>query len=407
MLKLNNAMKRILLFSACLILLLPLSAQHHDSSEGTSATLDSILSAIEHNNLQLQSLRHSHEAEVLDLKAENTLSGPTVEYSPFYQKGYPGLASSELIISEEVDFPTQYAQRRRQANLQAETLSHAYSASRRDVLLQSQLLCLDIIRLNQLSDLLRQRLSQSETMLTLFEKRMEAGDANILALNKAKLERLDVLKASAQTESERMELLQALQALNGGKPIAVTAMDFPERRLDSDFDAFMQRSLSSDADILSAQASAKASDHSLAMSRQSWLPSISVGYRRNTEQHESLNGFMVGASFPLFSTSSAVKAAKQRQLSAQLQLDEVRQQAESELRTRYAELLRLRSVLDHSDTDLLRETLTLLGKALQQGEISALEYYTEVSDIYEKFETHINLHCQYSKLLAQLYKSEL
>lgn len=386
-----------------------LYAQHHheEGDSRSNAAIDSVLTAIEHNNLQLQALKQSHEAEVLDMKAANTISGPSVEYSPFYMKGYHGMASSEFIVSEEVDFPTLYGKRKRQATLQAEALTHSYAAVRRDILLEAKLLCIDIIRLNQIIDMLAQRLSQSETMQQLFEKRMDAGDANILALNKAKLERLDVMKALAQAESERMELRQTLQALNGGNAIMLTSSEFETFSSDFNFDTFAQQIMATDANILAAEANVKASDHELSMSRQSWLPSLSLGYRRNTEQKDKLNGFLVGASFPLFRTSSAVNAAKKRQTAAQLQLDDARRQTESELQARYNEVMKLRSVLDHSDTELLRSTLSLLEKALQHGEITVLEYYTEVSDIYAKLETHINLHCQYCKIMAQLHKGEL
>lgn len=384
------------------VLLLLTSANAYAQS-----SIADILSSVEKSNLRLQSLKHSNEADVLDLRADNALAGPAVEYSPFYSKDYSGVASSELIISEEIDFPTKYANRRKQADLKSEILDNEYAAARRDILLEAELLCLDIIRSNKLNALLRQRMERAETVIALYDKKMKAGDADILTYNKAKMEKMTVANAQAEAESEQQELLRALQTLNGGKSITLTATDFPERTIDIDFPTFMQHSLSINPDILAAQSNVKASEHDVASSRQSWLPSIKAGYRRNTAEREAQNGFMVGASFPLFSTSSAVKAAKQRQLSAQLALDDSRQQAEAELRSRYDELLHLRKSIDQMDNSLLTETISLLDKALNYGQINALEYYTEIDNIYSTLLSNIDLQHRYHKLLATLYKDEL
>ena len=51
---------------------------------------------------------------------------------------------------------------------------------RRDILLQAQLLCIDLIRLNQTLSMLHERLANSETLLQMYQKRMDAGDANAL-----------------------------------------------------------------------------------------------------------------------------------------------------------------------------------------------------------------------------------
>ena len=74
-------------------------------------TVGDVLKQIAANNLTLQSAAHDTRADVLDVKATNTLGGPSVEYSPFFTKGYSGVAESELVVSQEIDFPTKYAAR--------------------------------------------------------------------------------------------------------------------------------------------------------------------------------------------------------------------------------------------------------------------------------------------------------
>ena len=370
-------------------------------------TVGDVLKQVAANNLTLQALVHDNQADVLDIKASNSIGGPSVEYSPFFTKGYSGVAESELVVSQEIDFPTKYAARNKQAQMQQTVGDKLLAKQRRDILLQAQLLCIDLIRLNQTLSMLRERLANSETLLQMYQKRMEAGDANALELNKVKLDCMEVRTLGNEAQGERTSLLQQLRQLNGGKPIDVTDTVLPDYPQITNFESYRALALASDADVAVAQTSLRAADMNLKLQKNEWLPNISFGYRRNTEHGEGINGFLVGVSFPLYSNSNNVKAARQRRESAELQVVQAQNEAEASLRTNYEQLQGLQQVIDHSDVKLLQESLTLFAKALQQGEITALVYYVEINSIYEKLQRHIDLHCQSVKLLAELHKAEL
>ena len=366
-----------------------------------------VLKQVAANNLTLQALAHDNQADVLDIKASNSIGGPSVEYSPFFTKGYSGVAESELVVSQEIDFPTKYAARNKQAKMQHTVGEQLLAKQRRDILLQAQLLSIDLIRLNQTLSMLHERLANSETLLQMYQKRMDAGDANALELNKVKLDCMEVRTLVNEAQGERTSLLQQLKQLNGGKPIDVTDTVLPEYPQITNFESYRALALASDADVAVAQTALRAADMNLKLQKNEWLPNISFGYRRNTEHGEGINGFLVGVSFPLYSNSNNVKAARQRRESAELQVLQAQNEAEASMRTNYEQLQGLQQVIDHSDVKLLQESLDLFAKALQQGEITALVYYVEINSIYEKLQRHIDLHCQSVKLLAELHKAEL
>ncbi|WP_444403162.1 TolC family protein [Prevotella sp.] len=366
-----------------------------------------VLKQVASNNLTLQALVHDNQADVLDIKASNSIGGPSVEYSPFFTKGYSGVAESELVVSQEIDFPTKYAARNKQAKMQNIVGEQLLIKQRRDILLQAQLLCIDLIRLNQTLSMLHERLANSETLLQMYQKRMDAGDANALELNKVKLDCMEVRTLVNEAQGERTSLLQQLRQLNGGKPIDVIDTVLPEYPQITNFESYRVLALASDADVAVAQTALRAADMNLKLQKNEWLPNISFGYRRNTEHGEGINGFLVGVSFPLYSNSNNVKAARQRRESAELQVMQAQNEAEASMRTNYEQLQGLQQVIDHSDVKLLQESLTLFAKALQHGEITALVYYVEINSIYEKLQRHIDLHCQSVKLLAELHKAEL
>lgn len=370
-------------------------------------SVDDVLKQIAQNNLTLRALQHDNEADVLDIKAENSLDGLSVEYSPFFRSGYSGVAESELVVSQEIQFPTKYADRNKQAMMQKSVGGKMYEKNRRDILFEAEQLCLDIIRLNMTMTMLDQRLKNSETLHQMYDKRMAAGDANILEVNKVKLDCMEVQTMVSEAQNERMLLLQQLQQLNGGKPVTIDSEKFPEFQPIKDFESYKALYLASDADIQMAETMLKSADMNVKMQKREWLPNISFGYRRNTEQKEGVNGLMVGVSFPLYSNSKRIKAARERRQSAELQVEQARKDAESQLQSGYQQLVGLQQVLDHSDVKMMQESIVLFSKALQHGEINALDYYTEVNSIYEKLQRHIDIHCQSAKLHAVLHKNEL
>ena len=370
-------------------------------------SVDDVLKQIAQNNLTLRALQHDNEADVLDIKAENSLDGLSVEYSPFFRSGYSGVAESELVVSQEIQFPTKYADRNKQAKMLKSVGGKMYEKNRRDILFEAEQLCIDVIRLNKTLAMLDQRLKNSETLHQMYDKRMAAGDANILEVNKVKLDCMEVQTMVSEAQNERMLLLQQLQQLNGGKPVTIDSEKFPEFQPIKDFESYKALYLASDADIQMAETMLKSADMNVKMQKREWLPNISFGYRRNTEQKEGVNGIMVGVSFPLYSNSKRIKAARERRQSAELQVEQARKDAESQLQSGYQQLVGLQQVLDHSDVKMMQESIVLFSKALQHGEINALDYYTEVNSIYEKLQRHIDIHCQSAKLHAVLHKNEL
>ena len=232
-------------------------------SAALADTVGDVLKQIAANNLTLQSAAHDMRADVLDIKATNTLGGPSVEYSPFFTKGYSGVAESELVVSQEIDFPTKYAARSKQAQMQQTVGDQLLAKQRRDILLQAQLVCIDVIRLNQSLAMLRERLSNSETLLQMYEKRMEAGDANALELNKVKIDCMEVRTLVGEAEGERTALLQQLKQLNGGKPIDVSSTELPEYAPIADFEQYRALAVASDADVAVAQTALRAADMNL------------------------------------------------------------------------------------------------------------------------------------------------
>lgn len=390
-------MKTTIIFAAALAFGMNAGAQ----------SINDILKSVEQNNKELQAMNERGKALALDIDAQNNLSDPSIEYSPFFAKGVSGVASSELVVKQGFDFPTLYAARSKSGKLQKDVVNLDYLASRCNILLSAKQLCLDLILLNQEHELLEKRRKNAEELLAMYETRMKNGDATILELNKVKMDRMNVQTEVTQNEAAHQTALQSLLALNGNMPLEFDQTDYPISQDVVDYEALYDKAVASELTLRSARADVLASEQNVKVNKQNWLPKFEVGYRRNTDGSDASNGFMVGASFPLFSGRNKLKSAKAKLQESTLQLDNVKVQTENNVRSKVNEMKQLRKAADTYDTALLNSTLDLLRKAVEGGELSIIEYYVEADAIYKNLQTQMQLENKYQKAYAELTKGEL
>lgn len=391
-------MKKIFFVVAMLSVVYDMAAQN----------IAGILRNVEQNNKELQALKKDTEAQKLEIATQNNLEDPSIEYSPFYAKGISGVASSEMVVKQGFDFPTLYAARSKFGKSRKSVADLQYLTARRDILLSAKQLCLDLILLYQERMMIDVRRKNAEEMLVAFEKKLEEGDANILEVNKVKMERMNMETEVAQNDAEHRTVLETLLALNGNMPLDFDASDgYPENNFSNDYEGLYERALASELMLRSAKAEIQASRQNVNVNRQNWMPKLEFGYRRNTERSDASNGFMVGASFPLFSNRNKLKMAKVRLEESELQFDNARFQMESRLRSLINELKQTRKAAGVYDTELLYGTLGLLRKAVDGGEITVIEYYVEVDEIFKNLQTHLQLVNKSQKLFADITRNEL
>lgn len=375
---------------------------------GNVRDIDSVLSSIELNNIELKALQQDNDASKLEIKTRNNLQQDlSVSYSPFFSKGYEGVSSSELVVSMGFDFPTQYFSRSKSGKLQEEALDMQYLVQRRNILLQAKILCLDLIRLNKEKEILDTRLANADELLALMQKRFNEGGANIIDVNKIKMERMNVRSLAAQNEASRQNTLLSLQALNGDIPVELDVTEYTETETIGNFDEFKAEVMATDADILSAEANVDATAQEIKVNRQNWLPKFEVGYRRNTALSEASHGFLVGASIPIFSSINKTKIAENRYAAAQSGLENARLQTEINLMSKYNEVLQVRTAVQTYDVPLMQNTLDALKTAVLAGQMSVIDYYVEADNVYGNLSSYLSLECQYRKLLAEIYKNRL
>ncbi len=368
----------------------------------SAVSISEVLHIIESNNLQLRAASADNAAAEAGMRAKNTLPPLSVEFSPFFRPGVAGMASSELVVSQEFDFPTLYGSRNRQASLERNALDGATAVERRDLLLDAETQCITLVRLQREAELTANRHATSQTLLEAYEKSLALGRATVLDVNRIRLELQDLELQQLQCSADMAAAVGALRTLNGGAELDLSGLDY-ERDAMAVFNAEAAEGLlQSDASLSAARAEIEAARHNVSVAKSGWLPSLSLGYRRNSEGDEAANGFLVGAALPLVGNSSKTRAAKARLSASELQLEAARADAESRLNNTLVEIGRMQATLRATDPTLIEETLTLYAKSLEAGQITITEYYQATTGLYDRLQTRITIEAALQQALATL-----
>ena len=373
------------------------------------SSIDQVLRNIETNNKSLQANTKMTDAQKLEAQTGKFLANPSVEWEQMWgNRNNPG-SEYTLTVKQSLDFPTTYSNKNKLANLKANTIGFQSAAYHQQLLLNAKQTCIEIIYLRKQKSLLDERLANAETMFALYKKRFESGDANQLELNKIQLELLNAQNQSRLNKAALTAAEEQLRNLNGGKPITFDATDYPAGEELINFDQLQAAFMDADPNLKSLTGNQEIANREVKLSRSLTLPKFDVGYKRNAaSDHVASNGFMVGVSIPLFENKNTVKKAKAQAEFATASLEDNRLNLKTNLQQLYqqAEALQI-SRADYAKVLEQQRNIELLNKALNAGQLSVIDYFTELSTIYDSHQSYLDVEKEYHSILAQLYQYKL
>lgn len=372
------------------------------SISAQSQTIDEILKEIEKNNKTIQAAKMADKAAIAEIDASNTLEDPSIEYSSLYNRATTGQAESELIITQGFDFPTTYTGRNSFGRIKKEAIDWRQQELRQNILLEAQLLCLDIIRLNKTNMLLNERKKNADKLLELYKEKVEKGDASKIDFNKTKIESMNIQTALLTNDAAHHKALQDLLALNGNKPLAFEATSYPPLPEKEEIWMIINEAISNNPSLKAIETDSRAALKNITVSKLNWLPKIEIGYRRNTADGLKEHGFIVGGSIPVFSNKRNVEIAKAQAINATLSYEDATLRAKAQLESQINEFHKLDKAMSMYDIDIMYETLDMMKENVERGESSLIDYFSESEMIYQNLQAYYDLECQYQKVLAQL-----
>lgn len=394
-------MKSYIIVAALSVLTGGLSAQ---------TSIEDVLRSVEANNKDLQANSQLVQSQKLEAKLDNNLPDPSVSYSHFWGNKEGMGFTGEFVASQSFDFPSVYVRKHKLTKAKSAGLDRQGMAFRQQILLQVKEVCLDLVLLNLQKNLLDTRLRNAEQLSAFYATRLEKGNANILETNKIDLELLNARTEARMNETSRIAKLQELATLNGGIAIEFTDTVYalPDKDVLS-FDELRTEAMQSDPQLQTLRSDQTTALRQVSVNKAKGLPGFELGYRMNPASGgERFNGFLVGITIPLFSNRNNVKQAKAQARYTEMQLESASFTVENGLRQLYDQSVSLKKSIDEYKDVLKRQnSLVLLNKAIQAGQISMIEYFVDVTTYYQSVQNYLQLQNQYQKVMAQLYKYRL
>ncbi len=369
---------------------------------------DVILRQIEANNPQLKAAAADVETEKLANRAYAMLENPEFEFN--YLWGADGIGNRrDFRVTQAFDVATLTGMKTRQVAGRNELAALNYKSERLNVLLEAKQACIDLIYCNALKTELATHLTQAQTLVSSFEKRLNVGGANILDLNKAKVHLTAVRGRISQVEVERQALLAKLKSLNGGIGIALDDSAYClSENLPADFDSWYESASQKNPVLQYVRQEVTVGQRQLSIDKTAWIPELTVGYMSELTTADKFRGVTVGVNIPLWSNSNKIKQSRAKIAAAESRKAAAEQRFYFDLLTQYKRAASLKE-----NSELMRASLSetdsrdYLLTAQSKGEISMIEYLVETDQYYEALEQTLAAERDYHQALARLNAVEL
>jgi len=367
-----------------------------------------VLQSIEEKNSTLIALRKTAEAQMLENKTGIYLSNPELDFGYLWAK--PKLIGNrtDFSVMQVFDFPTISGMKSRLADKQNVSVDMLLKAERMSILLDAKLLCLDLIYYNLIVDELEQRLSHAYLIVEIYEKRLSEGDANMLDLNKAQLNLLNAQGELQYNEVERDALLSKLIQLNGGENISLNDKHFEAILLPPSFEEWYAHAEQINPILSFVRQEVEVSKDFARISKTKRLPTFSAGFMSEKIVGETFQGIKVGISVPLWENKNQVAHAKALVNAAEARRVDGIQKFYIEVKNQYSRAIGLNEIAQNYRKLLnSSNSADLLQKALDAGEISLLNYFTEIALYYNTVNLALEAERDFQKSVAELLAVEL
>ncbi len=368
------------------------------------SSVQEILKEIEKNNPKLKAHQQYLEAQKLGIRSLNNLANPEVEWEKSFSS--PEGKPYEILLSQSFDFPTSYIYKNQLKEERIANLKNIREKTRQEVLLESELLCFELIYRNKQNKELSKRMKNAEQLSVFFQKKLKAGDGNILELNKIKMLALNTKNQLQLVQSRISNLKQDLRKQNGGIELDFKLEDYPALQLDENAKSHIEKAVNADPYLKQLSSTEQMASKEISLVKTASLPKITIGYRYlGSDIMKEANGVKLGVSIPLWENKNKVKQAK---LMKQFHMEEFsyqKMEKENEYEKLFQTFSNLKSSLkDYQNVFSEKQYDTLLRKAMNHGEISGIEYLTESIYYYDSFDTYLEIEYNYFNTKAKLLR---
>ena len=366
---------------------------------------------VENNSLTLKAYKNQVEAAKIGARTSLNPVNPQMRYTRIANgDNY----NQEIELTQEVDFPTVYTNKRKGAEIEIERMEKEYKAFRQNTIADAYKAFLTYAYASEMLQLYQQRAKQSQEVQNLMISRFESGDISSVELSKAEMEnalvQADLKNRLIELNTASQDLTLYIGNINSGK----TLLDELIRReltVDTSEEEYKQLKtlwINADASVINATYMAQVSDVNIGIQKGQSLPKLTLGFRQEKNNVLTMNGPSVGLSIPLWENKNTIKQAKLHKIYADSNREDMRLKAALQFEKLY------QNTVDNAGlyTSLLKnlpegKVLDDLIISLEEGYISLLEYYAQITSYYELKDQTELVNLNFKRSYIDLYKVAL
>lgn len=378
-----------------LLMLLPLSMAASD--------FDTAVNELVARNLGLRVEAARAEASVENIKAENTLAGPEVEFSHMWGTTVGAGNKWDLSVSQSFDWPGLYKARRDAARTASTAMQFLTEANMLDARKTARSLLVDYIYNSQQIGLQKKIVANADSLFYYYKEAVERGAATRLDYNKTVLERVSALSELHSLEAQRETVMAQIREFASGADIthvlALAGNSYPDFQYAMPSAEELRRR---DPAYAAAMANAEAAESMVKVSRLSSMPGFSLGFVHATEGGENFNGFSVGISLPSWSRKHNTAAARLEAEAAMIDAELALSRRQAQLSADYRLIENYRRVISETEPAVTdRAQYELLDKALKSGQITYLTYLQEINYFISAYRDYLTVLYEYNQALLR------
>lgn len=336
-------------------------------------------------------------------KTGYTPKDPSVEAGFF--PGRPETEGNKMTwsVNQSFDFPTHYRNIKRLKRIDYEQAVLEYRYTVMALLEDARAAAIEVTSLQKYIDSSSERVMHLRAREQAYSKMLDAGEITIIEYNKVRM-------ALAQQENilrkynAGMESVKAYLDMISGDNSAMIETDAYPLFEEPEYENLLAEKREKHPAFSLPAKNIEIAESNISVIRSDKLPELTIGYASEIVAASSFTGPTLGLSIPLWENKGRLEAAKAKKSHYRAEYKNRITIMENELKTGYNEFLSVKSGLETLRNSLPDgQAKTLLNKALEEGEISVIEYFIELSEYYDSEDMVIELEKEYYLLLSELY----
>lgn len=346
-------------------------------------SFQNIINNISSNNPDLKASQQTQQARQSAYRVGLTLYDPTISFDYLFGNSSAGGDQTDFLAVQSFDFPTVYSKKRALADIAEEGGTYVVAARQQEILLDARRTLIELTYSNKMEAEWERRTRQAEQVYRMLERKMDNGEGNILDANKAKLQWLSLQNERRLLEGRRRQHIEHLTMLAGGEVVSLTDTLYPLLPPLPAFDSLETYLESIDPALKALLQQERLAAQQMDVAKALKLPRIEAGYHYQGLLGQRFNGLHVGLNVPLWEKKNTVEQRQLEAIAVQGEIAAHRNEHYHSIKQAYERYVNLRQTLFDYQT-LLNSTnsLPLLEKALNAGQISATEYYLDALQFY-------------------------